>query len=252
MARSSAGESVTSRVVRVLSSFDADTPSLSVSDIARRANLPVATAHRIVGELVEHRLLERNGTRITIGVRLWEIGSRGSHTLSLREAAMPFLEDLNAAIQQHTQMGILDGKEVLFVERLSARGSTLNITKIAGRLPVHACSSGLVLMAYAPQHQQDELLAGTLGRYTPATVTDPDKLRRMLAQVRHQRFAVASGLITSFSMGIAVPIQDENGKVIAALSAVLPIGYENPQALVPALTAASRGITRAMSGNPRR
>ena len=86
MSRTPTGESVTARVVRVLSSFDADTPSLSVSDIARRSDLPVATAHRIVGELVKYRLLERNDTRISIGVRMWELGSRGSHTLSLREA----------------------------------------------------------------------------------------------------------------------------------------------------------------------
>lgn len=250
MARSSAGESVTSRVVRVLSSFDIDQPSLSVSEIARRAGLPVATAHRIVGELVRYRLLERHGARITVGVRLWELGSRGSHTLSLREAAMPFMEDLHAAVGEHIQLGVLDGAEVLYLERLSASSSTVNDTRIAGRMPVHACSSGLVLLANAVPALQDELLSRRLPRYTAATVTDPNRLRRLLAQVRQQRFAIASGYITRESMGVAVPVRDARGAVIAALSAVLPIDYPNPQALVPALAAASHGITRSVTVPP--
>ncbi|WP_009475671.1 IclR family transcriptional regulator [Rhodococcus sp. JVH1] len=252
MSRTPTGESVTARVVRVLSSFDADTPSLSVSDIARRSDLPVATAHRIVGELVKYRLLERNDTRISIGVRMWELGSRGSHTLSLREAAMPLMEDVNAAIKQHTQLGILDGNEVLFVERLSTRGSVVNVTKIAGRLPVHACSSGLVLMANASRDVQDELLSQPLERYTDATVTDPDQMRRLLAEVRHQHFAVAAGLITPGATGVAVPVRDtDGGRVIAALSVVIPHDQANPQSVVAALTTASRGITRAMTRGSR-
>lgn len=246
MARSSAGESVTFRVVRVLSSFDVDRPLLSVSEIARRAELPVATAHRIVGELVQHRLLERRGTSVTVGVRLWEIASRGSHTLTLREAARPFMEDLHAAVREHIQLGVLDGDEVLYLERLSAPASTLNETRVAGRMPVHACSSGLVLLAYSPQIHQDELLTRTLPAYTPATITDPQQLRRVLAQVRAQRHVVAAGHITPASLGVAVPVHGPGGNVVAALSAVLPVGYSTPLSLVPALTAAARGITRSM------
>src|SRR5918992_904021 len=77
VARGPSGESVLTRVNRILSSFDADAPTLSVAEIARRATLPIATAHRLVDELVELRYLERTaGRRVRVGLRLWELGSR--------------------------------------------------------------------------------------------------------------------------------------------------------------------------------
>jgi DNA-binding IclR family transcriptional regulator len=238
-------------VNRILSSFDADTPTLSVSELARRAALPIATAHRLVDELVGLGYLERTaGRRVRVGLRLWELGSRGSRTLSLRQAAMPFMEDLHAVVGHHTQLAVLDGLEALYLERLSARGGSANIIRIAGRLPGHACSSGLVLLAHAPQATQEELLASPLERFTERTVTDPRELRRLLADIRRQGFVVADGHITEGATGVAVPIRDARDRVVAALNVVVPSGEGRAPAQVSALLAAARGISRAM-GEPK-
>ena len=131
-----------SRVVRIFETFESDAPALRVSDIARRAGLHVATASRLIDELVGHGWLRRDSDRkIRIGVRLWELASRASTTLGLREAAMPFMEDLHAVVGHHTQLGVLEDREVLFIERLSAPGAVINITRVAGRLPLHVSSS---------------------------------------------------------------------------------------------------------------
>ncbi|MGI5229333.1 IclR family transcriptional regulator domain-containing protein [Actinoallomurus sp. CA-142502] len=98
-------------------------------------------------------------------IRLWELASRTSPTPGLREAAMPFLEGLHDVVGHHTQLGVLEGREALFVERLSVPGSVVNITRIAGRLPLHASSAGLVLLA----ELREQILAGPLERYTPHT-----------------------------------------------------------------------------------
>src|SRR5919199_4879925 len=108
---------------------------------------------------------------------MWELAQRASPTLSLREAAMPFLEDLHAVIGHHVQLGVLDGDEVLFVERISAPNAVVNYTRIAGRLSMHASSSGLVLLAHAPAEQQERGLAAPMQRLTRNTPTDPKQVR---------------------------------------------------------------------------
>ncbi|MEU1039692.1 zinc-binding dehydrogenase [Streptomyces sp. NPDC005907] len=95
-------ESVLSRAARILEAFSQDEPALTVSDIARRTGLHVATASRFVAELVAHGFLSRDGDRrVRIGVRLWELVTRASPTLSLRDAAMPFIEGVHDVVGHH-------------------------------------------------------------------------------------------------------------------------------------------------------
>ncbi|NYV74949.1 IclR family transcriptional regulator [Streptomyces sp. UH6] len=247
MARSDSGESVLTRAMRILRLFTAGSPTLTVSEIARNAGLPVATAHRMVNELVALGALDRaDGRRVRMGYQLWELASRSSRALGLREAAMPFMEDLQAVVKQHTQIGVLEGTDVLYLERLSARGAVRNITRIAGRLPVHATSAGLVLLAHSPSELQEDVLSRPLERYTAGTVSDPARLRSLLAQVRREGFVVASQMISRAGTGVAAPVRDGDGDVVAALSVVIPSSEPNPRTLVPALLAASRGISRSM------
>ena len=91
MARVHTGESVLARAVRIVESFHSDDSLLTVSEIARRSGLHLSTTSRLIDELVGCGWLERENRRVRIGVRLWEVASRASPTLGLREAAMPFM-----------------------------------------------------------------------------------------------------------------------------------------------------------------
>ena len=245
MPRVRTGESVVARVVRVLEAFTSDEPALSVTEIARRSGLPVPTASRLVAELAAHGLLARSDGAVRVGVRMWELAQRASPTLSLREAAMPFLEDLHAVIGQHVQLGVLDGDEVLFVERMSAPNAVINYTRIAGRLYLHASSSGLVLLAHAPAEQQERVLAAPLRRFTPRTPTRSGRVREMLADVRRQGYALCPGFYHLDATGVAVPVRDGSGAVVAAIGAVVP-NDGNAYVHVPTLMAAARGIGRGL------
>lgn len=246
MARSGSGESVLERVVRILEAFTPRTPVLTVGEVARRADLPVATASRLIAELVEHGLLSRDDDRrVRVGTRLWELGSRASPTLSLRELAMPVLEELLRVVGHHAQLGVLDGEEVLFVERLSAEHAVINYTRIAARLPLHASSSGLVLLAHAPHELRERILAEPLAGLAPETVTDAAAVRRILGQIRSKGFVIAPGYIEAVSTGVAVPLRDGSGDIIAALSVVLPRETPTDVALSELLGAA-RGIRTAL------
>ncbi len=247
MARSQSGESVLLRVVRILAAFTPETSALTVTAIARRSGLPQATASRLVAQMVGHGLLARDAAgRVRVGVRLWELAHRAAPTLQLREAAMPFMEDLHRVVGHSVQLGVLDGDEVLFVERLAAPDAVINITRVAGRLPLNASSSGLVLLAHADREQQERVLAEPMHRYTANTVTTPRRLRSVLADIRRRQFVLCPGHIDLAACGIAVPLRDPGGAVIAALSVVVP-NDEHARENLPALLLAARGISGTLA-----
>ncbi|SOD98412.1 IclR family transcriptional regulator [Blastococcus haudaquaticus] len=246
MPRTATGESSLARAVRILESFTLDEPELTVSEVARRAGLPLATASRIVGQLVEYGLLGRGpGREVRVGFRMWELASRAAPTRSLRNAAMPYLEDLHAVVGHHAQLAVLQGDEVVFLERLSARDAVVNYSEIAGRLPPHISSSGVVLMAYGPAELQERVLARPLESWTAETITTPDRLRATLDQVRRRGYALLAGHVHRDATGIAVPVRNGLGEVVAALSVIVPNDARAVSA-VPALLAAARGIGRSL------
>jgi DNA-binding IclR family transcriptional regulator len=245
MANSPTGDSVLTRVVRVLESFEDGAP-LTVSQVARRAELPVATAHRLAVALLSHGFLERGDDGLLrVGVRLWELAARAPRALGLREAAMPFMEDVQAVTRQHVQLSVLEGDDVLFIERLSARNAVVNLSQIGGRLPAHMSSSGLVLVAFAPPERQERVLALPMTASTGRTITDPDRLRRAFAEVRRVGYAVSVGAVHLDATGIAVPVYGPGSAVVAALGVVVPSNAQ-PRQHVSALLAAARGISRTL------
>lgn len=246
VANSPSGESMTDRLVRILETFTPTRTVQTAAQIGRRAGLAGSTAHRIVGELVDAGLLERDDDRrVRIGMRLWELSTRSSHALRLRQAALPFMERVQLRVREHTQLAILEQDEALFLERLSAPASGSNVTRIAGRLPLHASSSGLVLLAFGSPDLQERVLSSRLVPLTIATLTEPTALRRKLAEIRTLGHAIAPGYIEDVSTGVAVPLHDETGAVIAALSVVLPRDAEVEFALVE-LRRAARDIERSL------
>ncbi|MGV9455352.1 IclR family transcriptional regulator [Streptomyces sp. NPDC003635] len=239
-------ESVLSRAARILEAFSQEEPALTVSEIARRTGLHVATASRLVAELVAHGFLARDvDRRVRIGVRLWELAVRASPALSLRDAAMPFMEGVHDVVGHHVQLGVLDGDEVLFLERLSAPNAVINYTRIAGRLPLYASSSGLVLLAHSPADLKERLLTAPLTPYTPATPATPARLRACLADVRQQGYALCPGYVHEEALGVAAPVRGAGGQVVAALSVIVP-NDAGAQAVVPVVRTAARGVSRAL------
>jgi DNA-binding IclR family transcriptional regulator len=247
MARGSAGRSVLSRHLAVLAAFDIDFPFLTVAQVGRRADLSVSTAHRLLAELEEHGLVERRDDKtFRLGVRLWELASRTPGAVGLREIAVPHLRDLHAVIGQHVQLGVLSGSEVLFLERLSRRDAVVNITTIGGRIPLHASSSGLVLLAHAPAEVQESILAGPLPRFTDETIHTVDELRAVLHRIRVEGFIVGDGYIHPDARGIAVPVLGSGGVVVAAISAIVPNDGGPSAMIVDALRLASTRIGEAL------
>jgi DNA-binding IclR family transcriptional regulator len=245
---------LTSRVARafaVLEAFTPGRPSLALSEIARRASLPLTTTHRLLAELCAEGALEReaDGT-YRIGLRLWEIASLAPRGVPLREAALPFLEDLYEVTHENAQLGVREGHEVVYIERIAGRRAVGVLTRVGGRFPLHASGIGLVLLAHAPDRVQREVLAAPLQQFTQYTVTDRPRLERILAQIRRDGVAISDRLVTDDALSVAAPITDASGEVIAALSVVAKAGDGVAPRLAPVVRAAALGTSRALSAQP--
>jgi len=244
VANSSSGDSVVERVVRLIAAFPEGVTSLQLTELAERAGLPLSSAHRLVRQLSQQGLLDLGaGGTVRLGLRLWELVNRNSPTLALRQAAMPFMEDIQQVLNQNVNLAILEGWEALFVERLSRRGSVANRARVAGRMPVHISSAGLALMANQPRELQAEYLKHFRD---PAGKVSADVVRHLLAEAAQQGYAQLAGVVDPDTWGIAVPILDSKRRTVAALGVVVPLAEMRLQALVPALQTAARGIGRQL------
>lgn len=248
MARGSAGESVLHRHLRVLESFDAWHPFLTLSEIADAAGIPRSSAHRLIGELEREGLLERLPDRTyRLGVRLWEFASRTPGAVGLREIARPWLGAVHERVRQHTQLGVLSGRDVLFIDRMSTRDAVVNATLIGGRIPLHASSSGLVLLAHADESLAEDVVQAGMRAYTDRTIRTGTDLRAQLRRVREDGYAVTEGHIHPESRGIAVPITGPGGTVYAAIGVVVPNDGVSPHPYVELLRRAAAGIAHDLA-----
>lgn len=240
---------VTARVLRILAAFSPQRPVMTLSELARQAELPPSTVHRMLGELVAWGALERGDDgSYRVGLRLWELGALAPRGQGLRELALPFLEDLSLITRENVQLAVRDGIEVVFVERIAGSGAVAVLTRVGGRFALTATGVGLVLLAHAPAEVQEEALAGPIERHTARTVTDPSTLRRMLADVRTNGFSISDRQVTMDALSVGAPVRDRHGQVVAAVSLVVRHGSASPHALAPLVRTSSRAISRAIAG----
>jgi DNA-binding IclR family transcriptional regulator len=239
------------RLLSVLAAFDHEHPALSLTDISRRAGLTLTTAHRLVGALTKWGGLERDETGVYhVGLRLWEVAALAPRGLALRQLALPYLEDLYEATHENVQLAVRDGHEVVYTEWISGRSAVGVHIRVGARWPLHATGVGLALLAHSDPEAQDEYCASPLASFTPYTVTDPARLRRMLADVRRTGVAVSSRQVTDDAISVAAPVRGPGGGVAAAVSVVVPQADAQVPVLIPAVRLAARGISRALGWQP--
>jgi DNA-binding IclR family transcriptional regulator len=240
------GVSVLSKAIAVLGTFDEQHRRLTLSEIARRADLPVATTYRLVGELVDGELLARRSDgEYVVGRRMWDLGLLSPVQSGLRQVASPFLHDIYGATLATVHLAVRDGTEVLYVDRLSGHASVPVVSQIGSRLPMHATGVGKVLLAFAPPDVQAEVFAN-LTRITPYTVTQPGRLGQEIRRVHRDGYAQTNEEMSLGACSVAVPIRTPDGLVIAALGIVVPSLKRDRPRLVGALRVAAQGIGRSV------
>lgn len=191
----------------------------TLSETAAIAGLTRATARRMLATLVALKYCEADGRYFSLRPRALGLGLSYLNALPYWGYAQRALEDLRNQIGESCALAVLDETEIVYALRLPARRILSANLGIGSRLPAHVISLGRVLLAALPPAKREEYLATTEFRQiTPRTVTDPDLLGKELARVQAQGYAWIDGELDPAICGIAVPLRDQSGEVLAAVS----------------------------------
>lgn len=196
----------------------ADGP-IGVTEVAERTSLPKSTAARLLGSLSREGVVEQvpGDTRYRLGARLGTLAAGMLPTRSLASLARPSLADLAASVGEAAGLSVPDGDLVHYIEQVDTPNPVSVRDWTGSRIPLHAVSSGQVLMAFRPAAAVERYLERPLERFTDRTLVDPDILRERLRDVRRDGYAWAREEFDRGISSVAAPIADASGEVIASV-----------------------------------
>lgn len=238
------------RGLEVLRAFNADHPTLSLSELANELGWSRTAPFRFVHTLQRLGYLQQDPQtrRYRLGPRVLELGFEYLHSLQLPEIAQPYLERLRQETGASAHLGILDGLEVVYVARVQTRLMSASNIHVGSRLPAHATSMGKVLLAFQPPEALEILLTqATLPAYTTRTITDPARLRQELVAIKEQGYVFNDQEFEFGIRSIAAPLYGTGGQVVAAInvSAPTPVlaGEAVQQIAIPAVLNVARELS---------
>jgi DNA-binding IclR family transcriptional regulator len=227
------------KALDILNLFELSSPELSVTEIARQLSLPKSTAAGLIATLETNHYIDQNpeNQRYRLGLKLLERGAVCLSHLDLRRLALPHMEKLFTSYNETVNLGILDGNQVLYVERLLSTRSLGFHSEVGKREPVHSTALGKAMLAFFSVEELCEFLDHyPLFPITPYTIIDRDLFTAELARVRQRRYAIDDQENEIGGRCLAAPIFNHRGKVVASISISFPLP-RLPEELIPACSA---------------
>jgi DNA-binding IclR family transcriptional regulator len=240
---------VLNRAVDLLTAFTQGPGTvLSLAEMARRTGLPKPTLHRLLGALDGLGLVEKTPAGYQLGIRLFELGEHVPRKEKLREAALPFMQDLFEASHDTVHLAVLDGTDVVYLERIRGHRTVNVASRVGGRLPAYCTGVGKALLAFNPE-AAIKVLAMPLVARTPYTITNHQLLAEALAEIRQSGIAFdreenAFGIVCA-----AAPILVDD-RAVGAVSVTTSPERGDIERYASAVKAAALGIRRTISRVP--
>ena len=207
------------RALKVILVFDAAHSSLSLSDVAGATRLDRATARRLLLTLKDLGYVRLSGRQFTLTPKVLQLGHAYLSGMSLVEIARPHLQSIAQELGETASLTVLDGDEIVYVDlATSSRLSSVRIN-VGTRFQAHATSMGRVLLAALPAEQIEEYLERLgQGKRSERTIRSINDLRLELSATAERGWATVDQELEKGLRGIAVPLRDRQGKVIAAVN----------------------------------
>ncbi|WP_044182518.1 IclR family transcriptional regulator [Phytobacter massiliensis] len=240
------------RALQILDLFNDQATELKITEISQQMGLSKSTLHSLLKTLQLHGYIDQNpdNGKYCLGMKLVERGHFVVGTMDIRQKAKSWLTTLSQETGQTTHLGILDGNEGVYIEKIEGKQAAIAYSRIGRRLPVHATAIGKVLMAWLGDEELNAILDGySFTRFTPATLTDRAALLAALAQTRHNRYALDNEENEPGVRCIAVPVWNHESRVIAALSLSTLTSRVNDEQLAACrqkLIAAGLGLSKTL------
>ena len=239
--------SVIDRVTAVFDAFGEQDEGLGITELARRANLPKSTVSRIAADLVAQRFLDRDGDKLYLGVRLFELAQTVEQPRRLRHVALPVMSELRDVTGQTVNLAVLEGADVVFVAILRGEPASKPLARVGGRLPAHATALGKAILAFSQPDVVERVIQGGLEMRTPQTISEPSALLQELIGIRRLGVATEKEECANDRACAASPILGHGGVPIAAISVSGSVLNVVPDRIAPAVRAAGVTLSRRMA-----
>lgn len=247
-----AGADMVGKALRLLSLLSEHPHGAGVSQLAQAAGYPVSTTHRLLRSLQREGFVrsESDNRRYELGLRLFELGQRVSHSRGFAGVALSVMQRVTAETLEPTLMSVLDGHEQLYVHYVEGPHQVQITGEPGNRGPLHCTSMGKCLLAFQPAEACRTLVGELeLPRFTPHTITRRDKLADEVARVRTLGHAFADEEYELGIRAVGVPVIGVDGVAIAALSTAAPayrMTIDRLRAFVPLLQDAARELAAVL------
>jgi IclR family pca regulon transcriptional regulator len=244
------------RGLAVIRAFDEHNPELTLSDVARSTGLTRAAARRFLLTLAELGYVRTDGRWFALSPRILELGYAYLSSLSLPEVAEPHLERLVAEVHESSSVSVLDGEDIVFVARVPTGRIMAVSINVGTRFPAYATSMGRVLLSRLPDAELEAYLERVeLVPLSPRTLTSRDGLRKELAKVRSQGWALVDQELELGLRSVAAPIQDGERRTVAALNVSaaasrVPLSKLREE-ILPSLLATADAVSTALGRSAR-
>lgn len=207
------------RGLSVITVFGPERQEMTLSDVARAANLTRAAARRFLLTLVDLGYMRFDGKLFRLAPKALSLGYAYLSSQSLHGIAEPHLQDLVTQTKESSSMSVLDGHDIIYVVRVPTSRIMAVSINVGTRFPAYATSMGRVLLAGLDSDGLSEYLAGVeLQPLTPYTVTDVDELTGLLEQVRSVGYSLVDNELERGLRSLAVPVHNKQGHTIAAVN----------------------------------
>ncbi len=209
------------RGLSVLSLFSNASSELTLTEISRSAELNMTTSFRIASTLEAAGYLRRDPEtkRYRPSLKVLQLGFSALRSMDIRQAARPHLEQLSRETGETVSHGVLDGMEIVYVDRIRNRAIVGVVLGMGSRLPAHCTSMGKAILAFLPNEQLSARLNGSkLEACTANTIADAETLEADLIKVRKNGYAVNNQELAMGLRAVAAPIRGDQGSVLAAIN----------------------------------
>jgi IclR family pca regulon transcriptional regulator len=207
------------RGLAVIRAFDAQRPSQTLSEVATAAGLTRAAARRILLTLQTLGYVDADGRQFRLTAKTLDLGFAYLTSMPIWNLAEPVMEHLVAQVHESCSASVLDRTDIVYVLRVPTQKIIAINLATGSRLPAFCTSMGRVLLAGLDEAKLDEVLAASeLRQRTARTVTDPAELKKIIAQVREQQWALVDQELETGLISLSAPIRDRQGRIIAAMN----------------------------------
>jgi IclR family KDG regulon transcriptional repressor len=247
---------VLDRAIAILDVLAEAREGLSLGDVATAIGVHKSTAHRIIMNLEGQRMVDRDPAtgRYRLGLRLFELGSVAIGKFDIRERARQYLETILRETQESVHLCVLDGGEVLYLDKIEPSRTVRLSSRVGLRNPVHCTAVGKAMMAWLPDSEIENIVQRHgLRRFTTKTITTLAELRAELVQVRECGYAVDDEEHEDDVRCVAAVVRDHAGRPAAAMSIAAP-SFRIPRAKIPVfaqtICKAAQELSREWGFNP--